>query len=113
MDLAHADQNAGGAVLVVAGVIQAVQLAPGTLVHQNFQPLPGGHLPGLVEGLVAAAGTEGSLNLRIVRSLDILQGLRVFLVHRVQRRAQLGHVLEVRRHGVAKCAHIVPPYHVF
>ena len=113
MDLAQTDQNAGGAVLVVAGIIQAVQRAPGVLVHQDLQTLTGSHLAGLVQGLVAAARAQRGLDRFVVSNLNILQGLLVFLVHRLQRRSQLGHILEVGGHGVAKCAHIVPPYFEF
>ena len=105
VDLAQTDDNTGRTVLVLSGVVEAAQGAPGALVHQHVDTLEGGHLTGGVEGLVAAAGSLDFVDTGLDSILDILDGLDVVSLGGCNGLADLGHVLEVGRHGVTEIAH--------
>ena len=89
VDAAQALDDGGGAGLVLVGVIQAVQGAPGAGVHQQGDPLHGGEL---------AAGVHGLVGLAVLQALHDL-GVDVLLVG-TDGLAHGGHVLEVAGHRI-------------
>ena len=105
VDLAQAGDDAGRAVLILGGVVEAAHGAPGALVHQQLNALQGGHLTGSVEGLIAAAGGLDFVDAGLNLLLNSLQSGDVLSLGSCNGLADLGHVLEVGRHGVTEIAH--------
>ena len=92
VDAAQALDDGGGAGLIVLGVIQAVQGAPGAGIHQQGDALHGGEL---------ALGIHGLVGLTVVQALHDV-GVDVIL-----NGPQLGHVLRVGADGLADGGHIL------
>ena len=84
VDLADAVDDAGGPLHVVLGIVNRVQRAPGALVHQVVEALPGGHLSA---GLELLSGNAGGLHLcdLLVEHLLHLADLRHALGAALQR----------------------------
>ena len=96
---AQALDDGGGAVLVVLRVIQAVQGAPGALVHQQGHPLHGGELTLGVHVLVGLAAGQSVHNVGVDVVLNGPQLVDVLGVG-LDRLAHCGHVLEIPGHGI-------------
>ena len=105
VDAAEALDDADAAVLVVLGVVEAVEGAPGAFVNELHDALHRRPLTGLVESLGALAGLEGSLADLVDLLLDRLDLSSVVLVERAELLADHRHILEIRGHGIF--AHIL------
>ena len=96
---AQALDDGGGAVLVVLGVIQAVQGAPGAGVHQQGDALHGSELALGVHVLVGLAAGQGVHNVGVDVVLNGPQLVDVLGVG-LHGLAHHGHVLEIPGHGI-------------
>ena len=99
VDAAQTLDDRGRTVLVVLGVIQAVQGAPGAGIHQHGDTLHGGHLALGVHILVLLTSSQGSHDLSVDVLLDGLQLSHVLGVG-TDGLAHGGHILEITRHGI-------------
>ena len=100
VDTAEALDDANAAVLVVLGVIEAVEGAPGAFVNELHDALHRRPLAGLVERLGALTGFEGSLADLVDLLLHRLDLSGVVLVECAQILADDRHALEIRGHGI-------------
>ena len=99
VDTAQALDDGGGAGLVLLGVVQAVQGAPGAGVHQQGHPLHGGELALGIHVRVGLAVLQALHDLGVDLLLDGLQLSHVFRVG-ADGLAHHGHVLEVSGHRI-------------
>ena len=100
VDTAEALDNADGSVLVVLGVVEAVEGAPGAFVNKLHDALHRGPLTGLVESLGALAGFESGLADLMDLLLDRLDLSGVVLMERADVLTDHRHILEIRGHGI-------------
>ena len=100
VDTAEALDNADGSVLVVLGVVEAVEGAPGAFVNKLHDALHRGPLTGLVESLGALAGFESGLADLVDLLLDRLDLSGVVLMERADVLTDHRHILEIRGHGI-------------
>ena len=99
VDTAQALDDGGGAGLVVLGVVQAVQGAPGAGVHQQGDALHGGELALLVHVLVGLAVLQTIHDMGVDVVLNGAQLLNVLGIG-PDGLAHHGHVLEIPGHGI-------------
>ena len=112
VDAAQALHDGGGAGLVLLGVIQAVQGAPGASVHQEGDALHSGELALGVHGLVGLAGLQGAHNVGVDVILDGAQ-LGGVLGIGLDGLADHGHVLEITGHGIVTQCQFLLKYFVY
>ena len=103
VDFAQAVDHAGGAFLVLQGIVKGVKGAPGARIHQVFQPLPDRHLSALVDLFLGKTGILDALNLfgqQLFHLLDLFNtvgGIGHLSVG--QRATEFGHFFKIRLHG--------------
>ena len=101
-DLAQAVDDAGGALVVSAGVVEGVEGAPGAGVDQVLEALPDGHLPALVDlgdwkaDVFDLLKCFFHLGFHVFDQLDV--GLPAYDHSRLERTAELLHLFELRSH---------------
>ena len=105
VDTAEALDDADGAVLVVLGVVEAVEGAPGAFVNKLHNALHRRPLAGLVQGLGTAAGFKRGLADLMDLLLHRLDLGGIVLMERAEFLADHRHILEIRGHGIF--AHIL------
>ena len=100
VDAAEALDDTDAAVIVVLRVVEAVERAPGPLVHQLLDALHRGPLAGFVESLGALAGFQRGLADLMDLLLYFLDLRRVLLAEVGHFLADDGHSLEIRGHRI-------------
>ena len=96
---AQALDDAGAAELVVIGVVDGVQRAPGAGLHQQIDTLHGGHLAFCVHIGVGLTGGQGSAGDLVDLGFDLLQFCLVLGVG-THGLIDSGHLLEIARHRI-------------
>ena len=105
VDAAQTLDDGVGAGFVIAGVVDAVQRAPGAGIDQQSNALHSGQLTLGVHLFVGGAVCQRLFGKFLQLCLDLLQNGLVVGVDLTQGLADDGHILEVTRHGIiAHCS---------